>query len=315
MTDGDGGEGRTSAAARSGLLGAHVSVAGGVSKAVSRGDDLGCEAIQIFVKNASRWHARPLDGAEATAFRAARRASPTLGPAVAHASYLINLAATDPTILDKSEVALADELLRCHELGLDGLVVHPGAHLGTGEETGIERVAATIDRVFAGLPAVSTRLLLENTAGQGTVLGHRLEHLAAIRDRVAAPQRVGFTLDTCHAFAAGYRVHERRGYEDFVTAVDGVLGLDAVCCWHLNDSVRELASRRDRHAHIGEGRIGLDLFAWLLDDVRFAGVPMVIETEPGEGSSGHRRDLEVLRGLQGERTGASARSRSSASRG
>lgn len=278
-------------------LGAHVSVAGGVSKAVARADELGCEAIQIFAKNASQWRARPLDPAEVAAFRAARAASPTLGPALAHASYLINLAACDETIRGKSEAALADELLRCHQLGLDGLVVHPGAHLGLGEAAGIERVAAAIDRVLATVPEAAPRLLLENTAGQGTVLGHRLEHLAAIRQRVAEPARVGFTLDTCHAFAAGYAVHERAGYEAFVAEVETVLGLANVCCWHLNDSLRPFGSRRDRHAHVGEGEIGVEPFGWLVRDRRFAGVPMVIEVDPGEAGEWLRRDLEVLRGL------------------
>jgi deoxyribonuclease IV len=274
-----------------------VSVAGGVSKAVARAADLGCEAMQIFAKNANQWRSKPLDPAEVAAFRAARAARLALGPVLAHASYLINLAASDETIRGKSEAALADELSRCHQLGLDGLVVHPGAHLGIGEEAGIERVAAAIDRVLAEVPEVATRLLLENTAGQGTVLGYRLEHLAAIRERVAEPARVGFTLDTCHAFAAGYAVHERSGYEGFVAEVEAVLGLAEVCCWHLNDSVRGFGSRRDRHAHVGEGEIGVEAFGWLVRDVRFGGVAMVVETEPGEGGEGHRRDLEVLRGL------------------
>jgi deoxyribonuclease IV len=280
-----------------GRLGAHVSVAGGVSKAVARAAELGCEAMQIFAKNANQWRAKPLDPAEVAAFRTARAASPKLGPVLAHASYLINLAASDETIRGKSEAALADELSRCHQLGLDGLVVHPGAHLGLGEEAGVERVAAAIDRVLAGVPEVATRLLLENTAGQGTVLGYRLEHLAAIRERVAEPGRVGFALDTCHAFAAGYAVHERAGYEGFVAEVEAVLGLAQVCCWHLNDSVRGFGSRRDRHAHVGEGEIGVEAFGWLVRDGRFGGVAMVVETEPGEGGEGHRRDLEVLRGL------------------
>lgn len=280
-----------------GRLGAHVSVAGGVSKAVARADELGCEAIQIFAKNASQWRAPPLDPAEVAAFRAARAASPTLGPALAHASYLINLAASDETIRGKSEAALAEELLRCHQLGLDGLVVHPGAHLGLGEAAGVERVAAAIDRVLAAVPGVPTRLLLENTAGQGTVLGHRLEHLAAIRHRVAEPSRVGFTLDTCHAFAAGYPIHERAGYEFFVAEVEANLGLANVCCWHLNDSLRPFASRRDRHAHVGEGEIGAEPFGWLVRDPRFAGVPMVIEIDPGDASEHLRRDLDLLRRL------------------
>jgi deoxyribonuclease-4 len=278
-------------------LGAHVSVAGGVAKAIARGEALGCEAIQIFAKNANQWRARPLDPAEAAAFRAARETSPTIGPALSHASYLINLAATDAAILERSRAALADELTRAHQLGLDGVVVHPGAHLGAGEEAGIERVAAAIDRVLTALPDLSPRLLLENTAGQGTVLGHRLQHLAAIRDRLAAPSRVGFTLDTCHAFAAGYPIHQRPGYEDFAAEAAEVLGLAAIRCWHLNDSLRPFASRRDRHAHIGEGEIGTEPFGWLIWDERFRRVPMVSESEPGAEGAEHRRDLDLLRSL------------------
>jgi deoxyribonuclease IV len=279
-------------------LGAHVSVAGGVAKAVERGDDLACEAIQIFAKNASQWRARPLDPAEAAAFRAARTASPSIGAAFSHASYLINLAATDATVLARSEAALADELDRARALGLDGVVLHPGAHLGTGEEAGIGRVAAALDRVFAAVPQDAPLLLLENTAGQGTVLGHRLEHLAAIRDRLAAPERVGFALDTCHAFAAGYPIHQRDGYDDYAAEVASVLGLPHVRCWHLNDSLRPLGSRVDRHEHIGDGQIGAEPFGWLIHDRRFRDAPMVIESEPGEQSAAHRRDLEVLRGLR-----------------
>ena len=277
-------------------LGAHVSVAGGLATAFERAADLGCEAIQIFVKNANQWQGRNLGEEEVEAFRAARAAS-ALGPVVAHASYLINLAAADGTIREKSVAALADELGRCTLLGVEGLVVHPGAHLGAGDEAGIDRVAAALDRVFGLLPDSPARILVENTAGQGTCLGHRLEHLAQIRARVAAPQRVGACLDTCHAFAAGYAIHEPAGYEDFVAAAIELFGSGVLGCLHLNDSLRPFASRRDRHAHIGEGEIGLDAFARLLQDPRLRNVPMVLETEPGDAMAGHRRDLAVLRGL------------------
>jgi deoxyribonuclease-4 len=283
-------------------LGAHVSVAGGLATSFDRAGDLGCTAIQIFVKNGNQWRGKALADAEAVAFRAAHAAS-DVGPLMAHASYLINLASAEGEMREKSVAALADELVRCSRLGVGGLVVHPGAHLGCGEDEGVERVAAALDRVFAVADAeapggaVDTRILLENTAGQGTCLGHRLEHLAEIRARVAVPERLGVCLDTCHAFAAGYAIHEAAGYEEFVTEVAGLLGLDVLGCMHINDSVRPFASRRDRHAHIGEGEIGLDAFARLLADPRLASVPMVVETEPGDDMEGHRRDLEVLRGL------------------
>jgi len=280
-------------------LGAHVSVAGGLATAFGRAADLGCDAIQIFVKNANQWRGRELGGEEVEAFRAAHAGS-AVGPLVAHASYLINLAAAEGEIREKSVAALADELERCVRLGVGGLVVHPGAHLGAGDDAGIERVAEGLDRVLALVPdpgSTPVRILLENTAGQGTCLGHRLEHLAAMRARVAASHRIGVCLDTCHAFAAGYAIHEEAGYEEFVAAVAELIGLEVLGCMHLNDSVKPFASRRDRHAHLGEGEMGLDAFARLLQDPRLNSVPMVLETEPGDEMAGHRQDLETLRGL------------------
>ena len=281
-------------------LGAHVSVAGGLPTAIGRAEELGCTAIQIFVKNANQWRGKELADPECEGFRCAHAES-CVGPLVAHASYLINLAATDPEILEKSREALADELRRCARVGVEGLVLHPGAHLGAGEEAGIALVAESLDRVLAGLPdvptRVPTRVLLENTAGQGSCLGWRLEHLAGIRARVEAPERVGVCLDTCHSFAAGYAIHEQAGYEDFWAEVQELLGLEVVGCLHLNDSVRPFDSRRDRHAHIGEGEMGLDAFTRLLTDPRLSSIPMVLETEPGDEMEGHRRDLETLRGL------------------
>jgi deoxyribonuclease IV len=279
-------------------LGAHVSVAGGMANAFGRAGELGCDAIQIFVKNANQWRAREMADDEVTAFRGAHEAS-AVGPLVAHASYLINLAATDPVILEKSLDALTDELIRCSRLGVQGLVLHPGAHLGAGEEAGIEKVAAALDAVLGDLPDVATRVLLENTAGQGSCLGWRLEQLAAMRERVAEPHRIGFCLDTCHSFAAGYPIHEEAGFAEFLAEVEARLGLDALGCLHLNDSVKPFGSRRDRHAHLGEGEIGLGLFERLLTEPRLRTIPMVLETEPGDDMEGHRRDLKTLWGLVG----------------
>ncbi len=277
-------------------LGAHCSVAGGMPNAIARATSLGCTAAQIFVKNGSQWRWKETGDEEAAAFRADHAAS-AVGPLVAHASYLINLCSADPALLARSREALADELARCERLGVQGLVLHPGAHLGAGEEAGVERVAASLDAVLAGLPGSPVRVLLENTAGQGSCLGHRLEHLEAIRAQVAAPERVGICLDTCHAFAAGYALHEPAGYAELFAEVGERIGWDALGCLHLNDSLRPFGSRRDRHAHIGEGEIGLDAFARLLHDPRLAEVPMIIETETGDDLEGHRRDLETLRAL------------------
>jgi len=280
-------------------LGVHVSVAGGVATAFERAAALGCDAIQIFVKNANQWRARPLERREAAAFRAAHSAG-RVGAVMAHASYLINLAATDPQVLALSREALADELERCGRLGVAGLVLHPGAHLGSGEEAGLDRAAAALDRTLAALPGLRTRVLLENTAGQGTCLGYRLEHLAALRQRLPAARRrrVGFCIDTCHAFAAGYPIADRAGWRDFVAEVSGRLGLPALGCIHVNDSLRPCGSRRDRHAHIGEGLLGLETFGRLLAEPALAAVPMIVETDPGKDMAGHARDLEALRGLR-----------------
>jgi deoxyribonuclease-4 len=277
-------------------LGTHVSVAGGLPTAMARAAEIGCTAAQIFVKNGNQWQGREVGDEEVAAFRAAHAEGP-VGPLLAHASYLINLCAVEPPLLARSRAALGDELARCARLGVAGLVVHPGAHRGAGEEAGIDAVAASLDAALTSLPGCSTRVLLENTAGQGTCLGHRLEHLAAIRDRAAARDRIGICLDTCHAFAAGYPLHEPAGYEEMMAEIAERIGLAALGALHVNDSLRPFGSRRDRHAHIGEGEIGLDAFARLLADPRLRRIPMIVETEPGDDMAGHRKDLETLRSL------------------
>lgn len=277
-------------------LGAHVSAAGGLSKAIERGVALGCEALQVFVKNASQWRAKPVDPEAAEAFRSAHAESP-IGPLVAHAAYLINLAAPDPSILAKSRAALRDELERCAVYGVPGLVVHPGAHLGRGEEAGLAAIAESLDAVYGEIPDCPTRTLLELTAGQGTVLGRRLAELETIREQAACRDRLGVCLDTCHAFAAGYALDDAAGYEEFLAEIGSTVGLPAVECVHLNDSVGARGSRKDRHANLGEGEIGLDAFARLLADARLATVPMILETPIGDDEQGHARDLATLRGI------------------
>lgn len=284
------------------LLGAHVSVAGGLATAFDRGAEIGCRSLQIFVKNASQWRGKPLEPAAVEAFRAEHRRAGE-PPLVAHAAYLINLCATDPRVLERSREALADELERCDRLGVPGLVVHPGAHLGAGEDAGLTAIAVSLDRVHRSLPEARSRVLIELTAGQGTVLGYRLEQLAAIRERARDGERIGFCLDTCHAFAAGYDLRTPAAVEGFLDEVERVIGLDAVACLHLNDSVGGLGSRRDRHANIGAGEIGRAGFRRLLEEPRLARVPMILETPLGEDERGHARDLETLRGLAGEVSG------------
>jgi len=282
-------------------LGAHVSTAGGVARAFDRGAAIGCDALQIFVKSPNQWRGRAFSDGEPEDFRQGRSATGGL-PVVAHAAYLINLAAPDPKILDRSRTALADELDRCDALGLDGLVVHPGAHLGEGVDVGVARIAASLDAVLGERDA-GTPVLLELTAGQGTVLGRTLEELAAIRDASRHADRLAFCLDTCHAFAGGYDLRTADAVETFVDRVAATIGIAGVVCVHLNDSTGELGSRRDRHANIGSGEIGAEGFrAWLADS-RLAGIPSILETPLGDDELGHGRDLERLRELLPGSTG------------
>ena len=283
-------------------LGAHVPTAGGVKRAFANSQASGCEALQIFVKNANRWRAAPLAEAEVHAYRR-ERAAHGEPPVVAHASYLINLAATNADTLAKSRAALKDELERCHALGIAGLVLHPGAHLGEGTEAGTDAAARSLDLVLAELETTApetktgakTQVWLENTAGQGTVLGSRLEELSAILSRSDHSARLGICLDTCHAFAAGYPLHTEAGLERFLEEVGTQLGLERVGCFHLNDSRYPLGSHRDRHANLGAGEIGLEPFVRLAGDTRFTGLPMLLETPRGQDKQGHVHDLKRLR--------------------
>jgi deoxyribonuclease-4 len=277
------------------LLGAHVSAAGGAWRAFERAAELGCDAMQIFVKNANRWTAKPLAAKDVERFRAERAEQPM--PVLAHASYLINLCSTSEATFEKSVAALTDELLRCTRLGVDGLVLHPGAHLGAGPDAGLETVAGALNGIFSAQPEIATRLLLENTAGQGTVLGSTPAELGAIFRTVDEPGRLGLCLDTCHAFAAGYDLRTEEGYESFLEAVEAGPGLANVAAWHLNDSEFEIGEHKDRHASIGDGHLGADAFARLVHDPRFEHTPLILETPLGDDDQGHARDLATLRSL------------------
>lgn len=263
-------------------------------RAVERAADLGVRACQIFVKSPSQWRGRALTDAEIERFRH-RRSDAGIERVVAHGTYLVNLAATDPENLERSRATLADELGRASALGLDGLVVHPGAHLGAGEERGLERIARSIDRVLAERPTAGAPILLENTAGQGTVLGSRVGQLARIIELSEHGAALGLCLDTCHAFAAGYAIDRADGLSELLDRIDEAVGLERLAAVHLNDSLHERGSRRDRHANLGEGKIGLEAFARLVSEPRLTGIPMILETPTGDDGEGHRRDLERLR--------------------
>lgn len=259
-----------------------MSVAGGVSKAVDRAVVHGCEALQIFSKNASQWRGTPLDPAEVRAFR--RRVDETgIAPVVAHASYLINLATTFPALRQQSIAAFVDELDRAEALGLRGVVVHPGTCTAGTEENALRLIAAGIAEAFTARPRQRTMVLLEHTAGQGRTVGHRFEHLAAIIDHLGGSRRVGVCLDTCHLVASGYDITTDTGYGETFETFDRLVGIDRLEVFHGNDSKRPCGSRVDRHAHIGEGCLGLEPFGRILHDRRFAGLAMLIETEKTKG--------------------------------
>ena len=255
-----------------------MSVAGGVSKAVERAVVHACEALQIFSKNASQWKGKPLDPAEVKTFR--RRVDETgIRPVVAHASYLINLATTFPLLREQSMAAFIDELDRADALGLLGVVIHPGTCTSGTEDDALRLIAEAIRTAFKARPRTKTMVLLEHTAGQGRTLGHRFEHLAAILSHVDGSSRVGVCLDTCHLVASGYDIVSDTGYRDTFDAFERMVGLDRLKVFHGNDSKKPCGSRVDRHEHIGEGCLGLEPFRRLLNDTRFADLPILIETE------------------------------------
>jgi deoxyribonuclease-4 len=280
------------------LLGAHQSIAGGYHQALIRAGDIGCEAVQLFTKSNNQWKAKEITRAEAALFHKSMRVF-KLRASMAHASYLINLASPTKKLYLKSIGAFFEEYRRAEQLRLRYLVIHPGAHMGAGAETGLRRVAAALDEIFKLCPSYRARVLLENTAGQGSSLGHHFEHLAHILSSVRESHRLGICFDTCHAVAAGYSMATADEYKRTMQDVDTVVGLRRVWAFHLNDSLRPLGSRVDRHAHIGEGYVGLEGFRQILNDSRFRHRPMVLET-PKESRHGEDMDkvnLRLLRSL------------------
>jgi deoxyribonuclease-4 len=283
-------------------LGAHLSIAGGLPRAIDRANASRCEALQIFTKSAGQWRARPLPPEEVAAFRS-RLAEARL-PAVAHNSYLINVAAAEPVLRARSIAALGEELDRAELLGLDALVMHPGSYTTGTERQGLRFIAQALHVLFRDRPHQRVRVLLEHTAGQGTNLGHRFEHLATIIDRLGGTARVGVCLDTCHLLTAGYDLCSDEGYDKTFTEFGRLIGFDRLALFHLNDSKKPCGSRVDRHEHIGKGCLGLGPFRRVVNDPRFAGLPMVLETPKLDTPESRRRsdadpwDLRNLRTLR-----------------
>ena len=274
-----------------------MSIAGGAHMAIERACSIQCTAIQIFVKNNMQWFARPISAEEVRAFLEHRQRS-QLVSVFAHANYLINLAATNPQFHANSLRALAEELVRADHLELPFLVMHPGAHLGAGEQAGLEKVAASIDAIWRVIPKVKTKIALETTAGQGSCLGHRFEEIAQIINTVREPERLCVCLDTAHVFAAGYDIGSEKATRQMFSDFDRIIGLERIAALHLNDSKTARGSRVDRHEHIGKGQIGLDAFRAIMRDRRFRKIPKVLETPKGKELKEDVENMKMLLSLE-----------------
>jgi deoxyribonuclease-4 len=278
------------------LIGAHMSIGGGAHRAIERARSINCTAMQIFVKNNMQWFARPLTRGEIFSFLKHRQRGELLS-VFAHANYLINLAATNPQFHANSLRALREELIRADQLELPFLVLHPGAHLGMGEEAGLNKIVAAVDKVLRKIPKVKTRIALETTAGQGSCLGHTFEQIAYILDRAREPERLCVCLDTAHIFAAGYDISSEPAARKTFRHFDRLIGLDKLVAIHVNDSKTPRGSRVDRHQHVGKGKIGLGAFRFIMRHRRLGKIPKVLETPKGKDLREDVMNLMTLRAL------------------
>jgi deoxyribonuclease-4 len=286
----------TVASAARPLLGAHVSIAGGVAQALVRGKALGCECIQIFTKSSRQWKARLYTGDEIAAFKRNRKET-GIDSIIAHDSYLLNLGSPDEAMRKRSVAAFIDELERCELLDVPYLVAHPGSHVGAGEDAGIKTIAKSLDEALRACKGLRVKIALEITAGQGTNLGSSFPQMARIFDAVKESEGLRSCFDTEHAFAAGHDIATEEGYQRTLQEFDKHLGLKRLVAFHLNDSLKPLGSRIDRHEHIGKGYLGKETFRRLLHDRRFFGIPMCLETDRGPDNKGIAADLKTLRNL------------------
>jgi deoxyribonuclease IV len=276
------------------VLGAHISVAGGAFNAPARGLQIGCQSIQIFTRNQTQWKSKPLIDEDLVLFHKAVRET-GIGPILAHDSYFINLGSPDAAKWKQSREAFDDEIHRAAQLHIDYLVFHPGAHMEAGEEYGLNRIAEALNLALQNCREEKPVLLIESTAGQGTALGYRFEHLASLLEKVEPQGRLGVCLDTCHLFAAGYDIRTPEAYASTLRQFESIVGLQHLKAWHLNDSKKDLGSRVDRHDDIGSGFIGCEGFRNLLKDPKMQGLPMILETPGAEEE--HAKNLARLRGL------------------
>ena len=278
------------------LIGAHMSINGGMHTAFERGGSIGCATMQVFTKNGNQWAGRPYSAEDIENYKSAAAKS-TIDPVIAHASYLINLCATNEMTLEKSRRAFRDELDRSESLGIRGVVFHPGAHTGRGEADGLRLIAESLNSIHAATRGYRSLSILETTAGQGTALGYRFEQLRAIIDLVEDQSRMAVCLDTCHVFAAGYDIATEAGWEATIREFNDIVGLNRLAAIHVNDSRRERGSRVDRHDHCGKGMIGLTAFRMLVNDSRLTGVPKILETQKSEDMHEDVENMTLLRSL------------------
>ncbi|HWF43061.1 MAG TPA: deoxyribonuclease IV [Candidatus Kapabacteria bacterium] len=281
------------------LLGVHVSTVGGVITAFDRAEILGINTFQLFVKNNKQWFApQDLTEKEIAAFRIRRKAWNKPGPIVAHACYLLNLGSSNPEIQEKSRESYRKELARANALGVDHFVFHPGSHGGLGEESAIENIAKALNWVHRETPEYLTKSVLELTAGQGSAVGHKLEHIEQILSKIEQPERVGVCLDTCHIFAAGYDIRGPESWDRSFEEFGKRIGFDKLVCIHANDSKKALGSRVDRHEHIGSGEIGLIGFHLLMNDARLTSIPKILETPKDAAMTEDFKNLAILKSLR-----------------
>lgn len=277
------------------LLGAHMSISGGVHTAFERGRHVGCTTMQIFSKNNNQWKGKPLIEQDIINYKKEAKEA-NIRPVVVHSSYLINLCAANKVTLKKSREAFLDELDRCRILGIPYFVFHPGSHVGQGEETGLKIIAESLNMLHEKTKGYRVKSVLEVTAGQGSNLGYSFEQIRAIIDMVENKRRMGVCIDTCHLFAAGYDISTEQGYKKTLKEFDDIIGLKRLMVIHLNDSKGALGSRRDRHEHIGKGRIGDTGFSLIMNDKRFRDIPKILETPKGEDMKEDVMNLKRLRG-------------------
>lgn len=278
------------------LTGAHMSISGGVFKAPLRGREVGCQTVQIFTKSSNQWKAKELTEEEVAAFKK-NRDDTAIAPIIAHDSYLINLAARDEALWKKSIDAFHEELRRAELLEIPYLVTHPGAHMGAGEEAGLKRLAEAFNILLGRTRGYKVKVAFETTAGQGTSLGYRFEHIAWLLENIEDAQRLAVCFDTCHVFAAGYDLASEASFKKTLEEFDEVIGLGRLKVVHLNDSKKGLGSRVDRHEHIGKGCLGLEPFRFIMNYELFEGLPLILETPKGPDCKEDVMNLEVLRGL------------------